>query len=149
MLKDVMDHAVEVQREISKRPRLPESRRGIWLIVLLASATALAGYSWFARPEFIWGPKPTAEPARQEADTRFAMYLLSRRLEAHRKREGSYPATLAGIGRPNSSIAYHLLSESTFELVGMKGGKQIVLRSDMPAAAFLGNSPRTIMGSTR
>jgi len=149
-LRDVMDHAVKMQKETASARWIPGSRsRSRVLIVICVLLAAFSAYSWFARPEFIWGPKASAEPVRQDAEARLSIYFISRRLEAAKKRDGGYPATLAGIARPGSTVQYRLLSDSTYELLEMLGSKPLAYRSDTPVNAFLGNAARIITAPTR
>src|SRR5438067_9786110 len=60
-LRDVMDHAVKMQREITAPSDRHRGRtRIVWATVVCVPLLALAVYSWVAHPEFIWGPRPTA-----------------------------------------------------------------------------------------
>ena len=149
-LRDVMDHAVKVQREITAPKRVGESRaRLAVLLVLCVVLLGAAGYSWFARPEFIWGPRVQVSPLRREADVRFAMFLLAQRLDAQRAADGALPKTLAAIGEGASGIGYRVLSDSAFELTADLAGRNIVLRSTDSRERFLGNSIAVISGHTQ
>jgi hypothetical protein len=56
-LREVMDHAVKVEREISKPMAMPRSRaRLIGSALVCIPLIAFCAYSWIARTEFIWGP---------------------------------------------------------------------------------------------
>ena len=149
-LRDVMDHAVKMQKETAAARWIPGGgSRSNLLVVICVVLAAFSAYSWFARPEFIWGPKRNTEPVRVDAEARLSIYFISRRLEAAKKHDGAYPATLAGIARPGSTIQYRLLSDSTYELLQMLGSKPLVYRSDTPVNAFLGNAARIITAPTK
>ena len=145
-LRDVMDHVVKVEKEITAPTLLNPSRaRVIIAAALCLPAIAFCVYSWTTRPEFIWGPRPTAVSAvRHDADLRVAMFLLAQRLHAHRRKDGTYPATLDAVGGPVAGVAYALLSDSLFELRATHDGTQLTLRSGDAADAFLGNSAGVI-----
>ena len=149
-LRDVMDHAVKTHKEIAAtRPRYGPSARPKVLAAVCVLLAAFSAYSWFARPEFIWGPTPKVAPARAETDARVAIFLLSRRIESYRKSHGALPATLAGMERAGSGISYRALADTVFELSANAGGKALVFRSDVPPGDFLGSARRVITGVTR
>jgi len=147
-LRDVMDHAVRVQREITDPSRLRRRNlRAIALTVLCVPLIALSAYSWIARPEVIWGPRGrVVPPLRSEAELRVAMFLLAQRLEAYRRLQGSYPKSLAAIDEDPHGIRYDVNGDSAFALSVTRDGKGIVLRSSDNAEAFLGNSVALIGG---
>jgi hypothetical protein len=147
LLRDVMDHAVEVEKETARRsPRKESHARAIALGTVCALLLVVSAYAWIARPEFIWGPRPTpVPPVQKEAGLRFAMFLLSQRIKAYRDAAGEYPPSLTALGDSLSGVAY-VRSGNVFELRATENGKQIVLRSDQPADAFLGNSANIIQG---
>jgi hypothetical protein len=148
-LRDVMDHAVEAEIE-KARPMTPakSNARAITMAVVFVPLLVFSVYSWVARPEFIWGPRVRAlPPVQQEAGLRFAMYLLSTRIEAYRKAQGQYPASLAAIGEGIPGVTYEVVG-SHFELRATEGGKPIVLRSNESADTFLGNATNIIQGIT-
>ena len=145
-LRDVMDHVVKTQREITK-PTVIRARRArrILATLICVPLIALSVYSWLERPEFIWGPSNRSVPAaRQDANTRLAIYLTARRIESFRKRQGALPVSLAAIGEDRKSITYRVVSDSVFELHAVRDGTPIVFRSNEPAAAFLGSAPKVI-----
>ena len=145
-----MDHAVKTQKAIAAtRPRYGPSSRPRVLAIICVLLAAFSAYSWFERPEFIWGPTPKVAPARAENDARVAIFLLSRRIESYRKRQGALPASLAGMDRPGSGISYRVLGDTVFELSASAGGKPLVFRSDMPSDDFLGSARRVITGVAR
>jgi hypothetical protein len=147
LLRDVMDHAVKTEKETARRTtRKPSHARVVALGIVGALVLALSAYSWIARPEFIWGPRPTPLPAAQrEAGLRFAMFLLSQRIKAYRDAGGGYPPSLSAIGDSLAGVTYSV-SGNVFELRATENGKPIVLRSDQSADAFLGNSTNIIQG---
>lgn len=149
-LRDVMDHAVKAQREITAPKTLKKSRAGlIMAIVLCIPLLGASAYSWIARPAAIWGQGVTETPAREEANIRFAMYLVAERLESYRQAEGTYPTSLAAIGQTDSLASYQVTSDSTFELRSRAAGREIVFRSTEPVEVFLGNSMAIVTGRKR
>lgn len=151
-LRDVMQHAVRVQREITDPKPLSRRRaKTVWTCVLCIPLLALSVYSWVARPAFIWGASQHMSPARQEANTRVAMYLLARRIEIYRRSFGSYPASLGDVqegGGGAMGISY-VPTDSTFELRSTENGGPVVYRSSQNADAFLGNSLTVLNGPLR
>ena len=148
LLRDVMDHAVKVHKETTKPFAVKRSRaRPILLGSTMTLLLAFAAYSWIARPAFIWGPTAAPLPAaEQEAGLRFAMFLLSQRVEGYRVTQGTLPTSLVSVGESLPGVTYSVVSEGVFELRATSNGKQLVFRSDQPADDFLGNSPNIIQG---
>jgi len=150
-LRDVMQHAVREQREITDPKPLDRRRsRRIVVAIVCVALLALSAYSWLARPEFIWGPSARSVPVeRRDASLRFTMYLLARRIEAFRKSQGSYPASLDALGPAPAGISFHALGDSAFELRATNNGTPIVFRSQDAPDAFLRGSPRIIGGDAK
>lgn len=150
VLRDVMDHAVRVQREITAPSRLRARRVRMALlglcVLLLAAA---ASYSWYARPALVWGATPALSPERRDANARVAMFLLAQRLDAHRDADGAYPKSLAQLGESASGMTYTLLADTMFELRSTANGRALVLRSTDRRDVFLGGSMGVISGRTR
>lgn len=148
VLRDVMDHAVRVQREITQ-PKPLRKRRGrqIAANLLCVPLLAFCAYSWFARPEFIWGPRPrTATPAEAEATGRFELYLLAQRIENQRAALGGYPADLAVVGDVPAGVTYRLLADTAFELRATANGRELVFRSTENADDFLTSAIPVLRG---
>jgi len=140
-LRDVMDHAVRVQKEITAPKRLGPSRaRAVTLVFLFALVLGAGGYSWFARPELIWGPRPAASEEHVLASTRVTMAIIAARLEASRRADGALPVSLASTGDDAPGITYRVLSDTSFELRARAGARDLVLRSTDSVDEFLGNS---------
>jgi len=141
-----MQHAVKVQQETTDVRYVDRPRRRRWIaLAVCIPLLALSAYSWFARPEFIWGPRADSAPAvRREANLRLAMFLLSRRLIAYRVTQGHYPTTLADVGERNSAIRYRLLGDTAFELRGGDSTNAVVLQSTDNPTTFLGNTANVI-----
>jgi len=146
-LRDVMDHAVRVQKETPGAKGLGASRvRGIVLLVTCIALLSFSAYSWFARPAFIWGPQTHPSAARQEAGARLAMVLLAQRLDSYRQTNGAFPASLAEIGEGRSGIRFRAVGDSAFELRDSVDTRELVLRSTDQRDAFLGNSVTRLGG---
>ena len=150
-LRAVMDHVVQVQREITAPRKLRPSRARLIGATLLC-IPLLAGclYSWSARPELIWGPRPRSVPVvRQDANLRFAMFLLGQRVKSYRKAEGAYPSSIAAVGSGVQGVTYALVSDSVFELRAVEQGKRILYRSDEPTSRFLNGAATIVAGQSR
>lgn len=147
-LRDVMDHAVRVQREITAPKRLGNSRaRTIVLGFVFAAALGAGAYSWVARPEFIWGPHPTESAGHVIASTRVTMAIIAARVEAYRRADAALPPSLAAINEDAPGITYQVLSDTSFELRTLVGATELVLRSTDSVDDFLGSSLNVV--STR
>jgi hypothetical protein len=145
-LRDVMDHAVRVQREITavtpiRRSRVPR----LLALLFCVAAIAFSGYSLVARPAFIWGEPDAVSPVRADAGVRLGLYLLAQRVESFRVEAGKYPASLGDIGEALEGVHYTLVSDSVFELRSSEDST-VVLRSDMPLESFVANSVGVIQG---
>jgi hypothetical protein len=151
-LRDVMNHVVEVETENAKRPPAARARgRSALLGLLCAALVAASAYSWFARPEFIWGPRRHEDtPQRAAASTRTELFLISRRIEAYRRANGRYPDALAALGSAvaGAGVTYTLAGDSIYRLTARGAGGEVSYQSDQPADAFIGNSMR-VLGGTR
>lgn len=147
-LRDVMDHAVRVQREISGAKRIGPSRAPmIWALLVCVPLLAFSAYSYLARPAFIWGAPAALPPERMDANVRVALFMLAQRIEAFRAEAGHFPVALGDIGEAVEGVRYSVLSDAVFELrAEATGGAAVVFRSDQPVDAFLGNSIVVIQG---
>jgi hypothetical protein len=147
-LRDVLTHAVAVEKETRTRSGPPGTSRVGRTIAISLSVPALvfSVYSYVARPEFVWGPKPVVETVeRRDANLRFRMFLLSQRIQGQRLATGRLPTTLDNT-REQRGIAYSIVSDTVFELRAEADGQRLVLRSDSSPRAFLGDAQRHIMG---
>lgn len=145
-LRDVLEHAVEFTRAVSTaRPMESYRSRPVVLAAIAIPSLLLCLYSFIARPDWVFGHDPArSSPARQEAHLRFAMFLVSQRLNAYRDAHGgALPQSLPEVGETWAHITYEILPDSGFELRALAGsGRPIALRSDQDARAFLGPSAR-------
>jgi hypothetical protein len=150
-LRDVMEHVVEVQREITAPKRLRRSRaRLILASVICVPLLAASAYSWIARPGVIWGSSArSVSPQRREANVRFAMFLLARRIQSYRNIEGALPSSLAAVGSHTPGLSYAVVSDSVFELRAIERDTAIVFRSDARVSDFLGSAPKIIAGQAK
>ena len=150
-LRDVMSHAVEVEKE-TRKPSGPRGASGAGRVAMMVLSLVLLAFTVFAyasRPEFIFGADPNQVPAvRRDANVRFTMYLLSRRVESYRKVSNRLPDDLRAIPGAPKSVNYARLSDTVFELRARDGDKVLVFRSDEPADRFLGQSPKIVSGRT-
>lgn len=148
-LRDVMSHAVEVEREVRRASRPPSESR-VGRMMMLTFSVALLAFTVFAyatKPEFLFGADPNRVPeVRRDANIRFTMYLLSRRVESYKKASHRYPDDLSAIAGAPKGVSYTRLSDDVFELRARDGSKDVVFRSDEPADRFLGQSPKILSG---
>ena len=150
-LHEVVKQAISSETAFrAKSVQRPSKARLAAMVAVLVPLLALAGYSWFARPEFIWGKRPPPPTiAEQDANMRMALFLLGARLDAHREDQGFYPASLEAIGEQAPGVTYELVADSIFELRGLAGRHVVVFRSDMPVDEYLGNSREIISNRGR
>ena len=146
-LRDVMDHAVRVQREISEAKPLYRSRKIVAALVICLPLLAFSVYSFVARPDFIWGTPAVLPVPQRDANARVALFMLAQRLEAIRAERGDYPESLAEIGEDAPGITYTVSGDSIFELrFRADSSTTVVYRSNEDAERFLGDSPLRIQG---
>jgi len=148
-LRDVMSHAVEVEkdnRKLSGPRNEAGSGRGLMLVLSLM-LLAFTVFVYTAKPEFIFGADPNrVSEVRRDANVRFTLYLLSRRVESYRSTAHRLPDDLSAIVGAPKGVSYSRLNDSVFELRLSQAGKEIVYRSDDPADRFLGQSPKILSG---
>jgi hypothetical protein len=150
-LRDVMDHAVKVQRE-SKQLRIPRRKVGRLVTALAICVPLLAAsvYSVMARPAAIWGAgEPARDPVVHEAEMRFGTILIAQRIEAYRLAVGHYPRSLAVLGADTTAVAYDVVGDAEFLLTTMVNGKPVVYRSGDSPESFLGNSAAVLRSVQR
>ncbi|HEX7939167.1 MAG TPA: hypothetical protein VF483_09270 [Gemmatimonadaceae bacterium] len=148
-LRDVMSHAVEVEKDLRKASG-PRNESGAGRGVMLALSMCLLAftvYAYAAKPEFVFGADPNnVSEVRRDANLRFTMFLLSRRVETIKNRTHRLPDNLATIPGAPKGVTYARLTDSVFELRGKENGKDVVFRSDESAEQFLGQSPKILSG---
>ena len=151
LLRDVMDHAVRVQREITAPTPLRRRRaKKVLALTLCIPALAFCAYSWIFKPSFIWGtPERVLTPVEAEADARFGLYLVAQQLQTFRSRTGVFPAELAELGDVPAGIVYSLQADTLFELRTTALGEDVVLRSTDDADEFLASAIPVLRGSIR
>lgn len=140
-----MERAVETERAYARAAAVRSgSRRGI-AVAVCAPLLAFSLWSLIVRPDFIWGSRQAGSiaPDRMDASVRFAMYLLARRAEEYRSREGEYPAGGADIGATDA-LRYTRVGESGYRITARAGQRELTLSSGDDLAEFLGNSAELI-----
>jgi hypothetical protein len=142
-----MDHAVRVQREITApSPVRASPWKKVGVALVCVPLLAFCVYSWWARPAWIWGAARAVPVVEQDANLRFAMYLLAQRIESYRAAHGALPVSLDALQDSLPGVAYAMLSDSLFELTTSRAGAPIVFRSDDSVDAFLGNATAIVQG---
>ena len=148
-LRDVMSHAVDVEKDMRKSSGpMNESGggRGVMLVLSLGFL-AFTIYAYTVKPEFIFGADPSkVSEVRRDANVRFTMYLLSRRVESFKSTAHRLPDDLTPFAGAPKGVIYLRLTDSVFELRAKDAGKEIVYRSDESADRFLGLSPKILSG---
>lgn len=140
LLHQAVRHSVQLERELLEIPSQPPRRTGVITAVLCGILLGASVASFVFKPEFIWGTRISSlPPERSEANGRLAMFLLARRLDLYRAREGEYPESLTEVGG-DVAIGYRRIDPATFELSWVVNGKKLVLASGDDRDAFLGNS---------
>src|SRR5262245_42772849 len=83
-LRDVMNAAVETEKEFRKKSGPPSKSGGRGVMYTFSFALmAFTLFAYMARPEFIFGANPNNTPeVRRDANVRFTLYLVSRRVES-------------------------------------------------------------------
>jgi hypothetical protein len=152
-LRDVMSHAVEADKESRKSSGPPKESGGsrVFMLVLSIGLAAFTVFAYSTRPEFIFGANPNnVTEVRRDANVRFTLYLLSRRVESYKKQQQKYPDDLLSVTKtPPKGVEYARLSNDVFELRAKDGANLLVFRSDEPADKFLGQVPKTLQGRDR
>jgi hypothetical protein len=150
-LRDAVAQAVESEKSFRKKTTIKVSRARLRAMMVVAvPLVALSIYSWVARPAFIWGPPPPAPtPAQADANLRAALYFLGMRIDAYRREQGFYPASLEAMGESFPGVLYEVLSDSVFELRGVVNRRVVIFRSDMSPEEYLGDTKNIIAGRAR
>jgi hypothetical protein len=148
-LRDVMSHAVEVEKETRKAggpPRGSGAGRNIMLTFSLG-LLAFTIFAYAAKPEFIFGADPNnVSEVRRDANVRFTLFLASLSVESYKKTAKRYPDDLSALKSIPKSVSYVRISDDVFELRAKEGTKDIIFRSNEPVDRFLGNSPKILSG---
>ena len=140
-LRDVMDHAVRVQREISEAKPLHRRRGAMLALLLCVPLLAFSIYSLVARPEFIWGAAPVLPREQADANARIGLFLLAQRIEAVRAARGDYPESLTELGENFPGVTYAVVGDSAFELrAKADSATEIVFNSRGDIRQFLRNT---------
>ena len=139
-IREVVEHAQRLTRAVElAKPMESWRARPFVLGIMAAISVAVAGYSWVARPAWVFGPDPAAAPApRQDAHARFAMYLVATRIAAHRQARGALPGSLRETGDHWTGFSYRVVDSASFEL--RSASPDITFRSTDAPGAFLGAS---------
>lgn len=140
LLREAVRHSVQIEREAALAGlQKPSRARPIALGVICVALFALSAWSFIARPEFIWGPRVAAfAPERAEANARVAMYIMAKRAEAIRARDGELPDGGEEVGATQGFT--YARDGDAFTISTRLNGRDLTLRSDEDAQAFLGNS---------
>lgn len=142
-IREVVEAAARSTRAVElAKPMESYRSRPIILTALAIPCLLLSLYTFSARPEWVFGPKPVATlTARGEAHVRFAMYLVYKRLNAFRAANGgALPQSLLQVGEEWPAIQYRIVADSVFELRAPGSARPIVFRSDGDPRALLGAS---------
>lgn len=140
-IRDVMEYAAKITLETAlAKPMRSYRARPIALGVLGLLSLSLVAFTFLREPDWVFGPEPAlVDPARREAHTRYAMFLVAQRLESLRdSATGNPPASLAETGDDWLGFDYRVFDLGVYELRGRTpGGGDIVLKSGEDLAAFL------------
>src|SRR5690606_32530471 len=113
LLEEAVRAAVTERQQTPAEARMAAkaaaANRQTGLVVLLLVVWGLLAWVWIARPEWAFGPKarPPASQAVEEAEVRYALYLMRGRVEQFRRAQGYLPATLANVGRVERGVTLH------------------------------------------
>lgn len=142
-IREVVEAAARSTRAVElAKPMESYRSRPIILTAIAVPCLLLGLYTFSARPEWVFGPKPAATlTARGEAHVRFAMYLVYKRLNAFRAANGgALPQSLLQVQEDWPAIQYRIVADSVFELRAPGSTRPIVFRSDGDPRALLGAS---------
>lgn len=116
--------------------------RPIVLAVLALLSLSLAAYTFLREPDWVFGPEPAmADPARRNAHTRYAMFLVAQRIEALRDSSRLPPASLVETGDDWMGFEYQVHDLGVFELRGRDAaGDEIVFKSGESFVALFGDA---------
>jgi hypothetical protein len=130
-LRDVMDHAVRVQREVTQATPLRRSRAPrLFAVGVCMALIGMSVYSVIARPEFIWGRSSRQPDAATQASLRLGLYVLSQRIETFRTEHSRYPVALDEVDEGARGVHYALLGDSVYVLRAVSGVDTALFRSD-------------------
>ena len=145
---DVVQHSARFTRAVALAKPI-ESVRGRTIIVaaLAAPLLLLTAYTYIARPDWVFGARPTiGSIERREAYQRFVMSLVAYRVEYFRAtNQGQLPQTLVEVGEEWPGIGYTVVDRERglYELHGTGVlPDPIRYRSDQRVADFVGTSTR-------
>jgi hypothetical protein len=123
----------------AKRRARARTRPLMWACAALT--LFIAAYLWVEQPSWAFPTQPPPESmAMKEASLRIGMANAAQHLERYRQRTGRMPATLAEAGAHAEGLAYELVGENGWRLVGNNGPARLTLTSSEPLSGFLGNS---------
>lgn len=141
-LHEAIQAAVESRQGGDSPARLRRARSGNFaLITVLLLTWACIAWLWIARPAWLFAPPARVQytPDQEEAALRFAIYLQRSRVEAHARRHGTLPESLAEV-EPREDGVEMIRDSDGYELIGQRGALQLRLHRRMDADSFLGNS---------
>src|ERR1051325_6998717 len=151
LVKEVVEDAVAFEFAVAQaKPMVSWRSRPIVLSVIALFSVAIAGYSVWQKPEWVYGPEPARiERATAEANVRFGMFLAAQRVRAYQAEHGQLPATLAAAGQTWPEITYFAEDTTTFEIRSSVVPTQpIVFRSNASLIDFLGTSRQALRDRT-
>jgi hypothetical protein len=147
-LRDVMEHVVDVSK--APPPATSKRRLRVLAVVLCVLLLAASAFSWFARPEWIWGPSgEPVSPVLDRASARMSMAVIAQRLNEARAQTGQYPVGLEEIGEAGNGIEYSFVDDTTFVLSARTALDSVVYRSNQPIEELLGRSVELLSGARR
>jgi hypothetical protein len=117
------------------------AKRSTGLVVMLLLVWVALGFVWITRPAWVFGPKPraAAAPAVEEAEVRYALYLMRARVDAYVRQQGRAPSSLQHVGRVERGVTLRGTTGG-YVLEGRRGATLLQLTSTMNADSFLGGS---------
>jgi hypothetical protein len=141
--------ALEVVRnqptEPARPPRPPASSRRAVLAIIAGWLFLI--WIWSTRPAWIFGEQPPRlSAAQQQAEARYALFLMRQRVEEYRIANGALPSALSDLDRVEDGIRFRPETNG-YALVASVGTDSFVLTSRMNADSFLGNALRVLQSA--
>lgn len=135
------DKVVDREKEkirTAQRPLL-KRRTSVAVIVVCILAWGALGYTWLARPAWLFSADPALArtSTEKEATLRFGMYLETERVWDFVDKHQRLPVNLGEAGDVEEGVSYEITGDRAFVLTGTLGTTRLTLSSSDDVQAFL------------